>query len=279
LIEPYQYCLNFLQKNDYDHYISVLLAPKNKRKDLAALYAFNLELFRITHTLKEPLISEIRLRWWHDTIEKGQTGSPLVTALLKSIKRHSLPVEVFLHICETKILSLYDHTILNYKDLENYYYNTESLTIQLACQILESKEISACIKPSLHAGVAQGLKNLIRYLPIGIQQRKQIILQAILQEEKEKYRMHTQTTEIPYSQVTSMIFALTSKHYKSFIEAIETTQNLRRGAFLPIAIIPFYLNTIKKIGKKIFEPTLKLSHLHRQFLLIRSAWTGKFPSY
>lgn len=49
------YSLDILRAADRDRYISVLFAPKKKRRALAALYAFNAEIARIRENVHNPL--------------------------------------------------------------------------------------------------------------------------------------------------------------------------------------------------------------------------------
>jgi 15-cis-phytoene synthase len=45
-----------------------MAAPEAGRAELLALYAFNLEIARAGYVVSEPLLGEIRLRWWADAL-------------------------------------------------------------------------------------------------------------------------------------------------------------------------------------------------------------------
>ena len=79
-----------------DRYLSALLAPAAARDDLIALAAFAGELARIPATVSEPMIGEIRLQWWRDTLEAAGTdgapaaGHPIADALVRAARRHGI---------------------------------------------------------------------------------------------------------------------------------------------------------------------------------------------
>lgn len=52
-----------------------MAAEEPGRGRLMALYAFNLEVARVGYVASEPLLGEIRLRWWGDAIAEIYAGS------------------------------------------------------------------------------------------------------------------------------------------------------------------------------------------------------------
>ena len=61
---------------DPDRYLSALFAPADKRPLLLALYAFNIEIARVADTVREPMMGEIRLEWWRETLAGAKQGMP-----------------------------------------------------------------------------------------------------------------------------------------------------------------------------------------------------------
>ncbi len=58
-----------VRKGDPVRFRTALFAPPDAREGLFALYAFNLEIAKIAPMVSEPMIGEIRLQWWRDTLE------------------------------------------------------------------------------------------------------------------------------------------------------------------------------------------------------------------
>ncbi|MEO0035957.1 MAG: hypothetical protein RLZZ501_1980 [Pseudomonadota bacterium] len=84
--------LDLLRHGDRERFVAALFAPPDRRDDLIALYALNVELSRIREQAREPLAGLIRLQWWRDAVLGGQGGDghPLVGPLRAVIARHRL---------------------------------------------------------------------------------------------------------------------------------------------------------------------------------------------
>ncbi len=67
---------DLVRRADPDRYLSALFAPAAKRSLLHALYAFNIEIARVADTVREPMIGEIRLEWWRETLAGARQGMP-----------------------------------------------------------------------------------------------------------------------------------------------------------------------------------------------------------
>ncbi|MEJ2028057.1 MAG: squalene/phytoene synthase family protein, partial [Limibacillus sp.] len=76
LAEDYNYCAAEVRRFDHDRYLSLLLAAEPLRRSLLAIYAFNLEIARTAESVSEPMIGQIRLQWWRDSIEGLYGGAP-----------------------------------------------------------------------------------------------------------------------------------------------------------------------------------------------------------
>ncbi|MFN7003493.1 MAG: squalene/phytoene synthase family protein [Roseinatronobacter sp.] len=65
-----------VRQGDPDRHAATLAAPEGARAQLWALYAFNLEIARAPWVTQEPLIAEMRLQFWTDTLERIAAGTP-----------------------------------------------------------------------------------------------------------------------------------------------------------------------------------------------------------
>jgi len=86
------YAAALLRRDDRERFLTVLFAPPERREDLFALYALNVELSRIREQAREPIAGLIRLQWWRDALLAGEGGDghPLVEPLRLAIRRHTL---------------------------------------------------------------------------------------------------------------------------------------------------------------------------------------------
>ena len=68
---------DIVRRSDPDRWLaSRFIDDAAARADVIALYAFNDELARVAHTVREPLMGEIRLTWWREAIEEVSAGKP-----------------------------------------------------------------------------------------------------------------------------------------------------------------------------------------------------------
>src|SRR5271154_3133398 len=88
-----------VRRGDPDRYLATLFAPEAKRPLLHALYAFNIEIARVAETVREPMMGEIRLEWWRETLEGARDGRPrnhdTALALAELFAAVDLPAEPF----------------------------------------------------------------------------------------------------------------------------------------------------------------------------------------
>src|SRR3954466_5773874 len=91
-------CEATVRRADPDRYFAALFAPAEKRPLLFALYAFNHELARIGEVVHEPMMGEIRLQWWRETLEGAREGKPrthdVARAMAELFMRVDLPAEL-----------------------------------------------------------------------------------------------------------------------------------------------------------------------------------------
>jgi phytoene synthase len=89
-----------------DRYLAALLAPASKRSDLLALAAFSADLLRISVTVREPHLVQIRLQWWREALATpegaSRTGHPIADHLLANLDRRAISREVLLETIDAE---------------------------------------------------------------------------------------------------------------------------------------------------------------------------------
>ncbi len=59
-----------VRRYDHDRFMTAIFAPPVAREHLFAIYAFNIEIAKTGEVVSEPLIGQIRLQWWRDTLDR-----------------------------------------------------------------------------------------------------------------------------------------------------------------------------------------------------------------
>jgi len=70
-------CAQLVERGDPDRFAATMATPIAMRRVLFPLYAFNLEIARAPWMSAEPLIAEMRLQWWQDTLDQIAAGGPV----------------------------------------------------------------------------------------------------------------------------------------------------------------------------------------------------------
>jgi phytoene synthase len=157
-------CEAAVRKHDPDRYFSALFAPAEKRPLLLALYAFNYELARIAETVREPMMGEIRLQWWRETVDGAREGKPrahdVARALAGTFMRVDLPTHVFEAMIDARAFDFSPETFTDDAARDAYLDATSGNLMRLAARVLGAGQTQDEL--AREAGTAYGLAGLIR---------------------------------------------------------------------------------------------------------------------
>lgn len=155
------HCRDLVRDSARDRYLASLFAPDEKRRQLFALYALDIEIARIATAVSEPQIGLIRQQWWLDTLDGIYGGvvpaHPVAGELALVVKAAGLPQHALRGLVEARQFDLYDDPMLGLAELEAYLGETSSALIQMAALILAGEAAQAGAEAAGLAGVAYGL--------------------------------------------------------------------------------------------------------------------------
>lgn len=262
---------------DHGRYLTVLYAPREKRRSLLALYAFNVEIASVRDRIREPLPGEVRLQWWRDVLDgrAAADGHPVAEALLAAIREHGLPVETFQNYLDARIFDLYDDPMPTRNDLEGYCGETASALIQLAAMILDASSAPRFAELAGHAGCAQATTGILRLLPISRARGQCYVPKDILSAvgtSPRNFLAGNDTTGATHA--VSAMAALARQHLAAFECQASGLPETLRPAFLPLALTGAYLDMIEKDPASILKRTIELPVWRRHWLMLRRALRG-----
>lgn len=169
IAESMHACLNEVRRLDHDRFLSLQFAPAAKRPALIALYAFNAEIARVPEVVSEPMLGQIRLQWWRDTLEamkRGEArGHEAAVALAATDDTAHWPVDEMVQLIDARERDLDDAPFETLSDLELYAEGTSSRLMMLAAQAIAGPEARAASDAIKAAGIAYALTGLLRALP------------------------------------------------------------------------------------------------------------------
>ena len=79
---------------DPERRLALAYVPAARRAALAALWDLDVTLGAVLATGSDPMISQIRLAWWREALEKLDHAGPPAEPLLQALARHVLPAGI-----------------------------------------------------------------------------------------------------------------------------------------------------------------------------------------
>jgi len=161
------HCAGEVRTHAPDRYLATLLAPPEAREALFALYAFDHEIGKVRHIVREPMAGLIRLQWWRDALDAVALGAPpghpvaeaLAAARLPEHARSRLHAAIDARERELEDLPFADHAAL-----EAHLEATGAGITLVALDILDAGHGAAALA-GRHLGLARGTAELLRAAP------------------------------------------------------------------------------------------------------------------
>ena len=122
-----------VRQADPDRWLSSrFVADQQARADLIMLYAFEAELMGIPTRVTQPLLAEMRYRWWADQMDgvfagEARKGHPVLEALTDVVARHGLDRAPFDALIEAHIGRVHGQP----HDLDAFYVGPMQVAVRL----------------------------------------------------------------------------------------------------------------------------------------------------
>jgi phytoene synthase len=175
-------CADQVRRQDRDRYLTALFAPAERREDLFALYAFNLEVAKTAEVVSEAMVGRIRLQWWREAVDEIYGGRPrahaVVEPLAQVVDRHGLPRAPFDRLLDTREADLDGEPPADLTALEAYAEGTAASLFALTLGVLGlgivdgPSDQEPAAEAAHHLGVAWALTGLARAVPFHARQKR-----------------------------------------------------------------------------------------------------------
>jgi phytoene synthase len=266
------YCADLVRESDFDRYAASLFAPPERRVQLLALYAFNVEIARVRDQISQPLAGEIRLQWWADVLSGKSAGdaqaNPVAAQLLQIIEACRLSRASLSELIEAHRFDLYDEPMQTAAEMAGYLDQTAGKLFLLGARVLGAA--APITRSSLldalahHASLAVGLTSLIGAMPRHAA-RRQLYVPL---EQLEQFGANVDAVFAGQSSIelTRLVRSLTDEAAREFDEAMKLLPGIdaaMRPGFLLLALVPQRLKRLDRDGYDPFrlKPLSRLSRL------------------
>jgi phytoene synthase len=164
------FCHKQVHRLDRDRLMCAMVANQEKRGSLLALLAFNLEIATIPELVSEPMLGEIRLQWWRDTLDDLYAGNPVAhpvaQGLVATIEKAGLSKSLFDGYLDARAFDLKGQAPASLMELENYAEGTAGALHELMAEALGVAALAADRQQRVraaarHSGVAWALSGLL----------------------------------------------------------------------------------------------------------------------
>ncbi|MBV9542065.1 MAG: squalene/phytoene synthase family protein [Alphaproteobacteria bacterium] len=259
---------------DPDRYLSALFAPAEKRPLLFALYAFNIEIARVADTVRQPMMGEIRLEWWRETLAGAKQGVPrnhdVARALTDLLLRVDLPIELFEGMLTARGFDSSAEAFADRAQVEAYCDATSGNLMRLAARILGGEMEEA----AHHGGIAYALAGILRSLPHHIARHKLYLpldLIGVMNLTPEEIFHGGERAKVK-AAVNQM--ALWAGEHCAVAKKLRVPKALL-PAFLPASLVPLFLRRVTKRAADPLTQTAALPIHRRQVRLLSAAMRGR----
>ena len=251
------YCANLVRTHDFPRYASTLFLPGVHRRPLLAIYAFNVEISRIRDQVSQPLPGEMRLQWWTDMLEGaghgGVEGNPVAAELLQTIAEFRLPVAPLSRLIEEHQFDLYNDPMPSMAALEGYVTDTSAALLSLGARVAVPP--SAVIDHlARHAGLAQGMAQVIAVLPLDAARRQLFLPLQLLQQHGSGMEEVFSGKQTPRARAAiDQLAGDARKHLSTAFELLTHVPPQVRPVFLPLALVR---RDLTRMSRADFDPFL-----------------------
>jgi 15-cis-phytoene synthase len=270
------FCADLVRSHDFVRYASTLFMPAAQRRALLAIYAFNAEISRVREQVSQPLPGEMRLQWWTDMLagagHGGIEGNPVAAELLLAIRDYRLPVDPLSRLIDEHQFDLYNDPMPSMAALEGYINDTASALFSLAARVVA--------RPSdhlaRHAGLAQGLVQVIAALPWDAARRQLFVPLQLLQQHgsgAEEVFLGKQTPQA--RAAIDQLIGEGRGHLKTAFELLTGVPPEVRPVFLPLALVRRDLKRMSRADSDPFVPRTP-SRLRTLWTLWRASRSPEF---
>lgn len=239
--ETAAFCADLVRTHDFARYAATLFLPPAQRRALLALYAFNVEISRVRDQVSQPLPGEIRMQWWTDMLTgagHGEVeGNPVAAELLQTTSEFRLPAEPLLRLIEEHQFDLYNDPMPSMAALEGYVTDTAAALFSLGARIVAPP--SAVIDHlARHAGLAQGMAQVIAALPFDAARRQLFLPLQLLQQHGSGTEEIYSGKQTPRSRAAiDQLAGEARKHLDTAFELLTHLPRQVRPIFLPLALV------------------------------------------
>ena len=259
----------------------MLFAPAARREALFALYAFNYEIARVRESVTQPMLGQIRLQWWRESIAAAFEGDPVrhhpVAEALTSAIRELAPTRAhFDRLIEARETDLDDQPPASLAALGEYAEASSGRLVRLALEVLGVDDPDAG-EAGLHVGIAYSVVGLLRAMPFHARAGRRFIpadIAARSRLSEQDYRALHSTPAL--RSATAELAAAASRHLDLARAHRAKIPRSALPALLPAVVAQRSLLRLERAAYDPFDPALALPDPLQSWRLAAAVLLNRF---
>lgn len=265
-----------VREHDPDRYIATLFAPAPARPALMSLYAFNIDVARIPEAVSEPMLGEIRLQWWRDALatlqQGGITGNPVADALGVAMRERNLPRMLLTGAIDARSFDLSGDVMPDRQAMKAYLAKTSGSLFAGAARIIANGPAPGAERIAAEAGYLWGLTGLLRTLPLHLSRgRFYLPASAFIDAGGDPHRLLHGEADPPAQLALDRLREEAREAWRELRGAVNVLPPAERTAFLPLALVPAYLDAVAAQAERPLDAVAEINPLKR---MMRLTWAA-----
>ena len=260
---PFSDCAQELRRHDRGRYLAALFAPADRREDLFALYAFNLELAKTAELVSEALLGRIRLQWWRESLDGIYDGQPrrhaVITPLAAAVGRHGLSRVHFVQLIEGRAFDLEPEPPETLDHLTAYAAATSASLVLLALEVLGVRD-GAAVEAGRAVGIAWALTGLLRAVPFHARQKRLYLPRDRVEAAGvDLGGLFELRASAELARVVGELAATAAEHLAAARRLRARVPRRALPALLPGRLASAYLGVLAQAGYDPFDPAVQVA--------------------
>lgn len=272
--DSFSACGITVRRHDPDRYFASLFAPVSARPYLHALYAFVYEIARVAESVCDPMLGEIRLEWWRETVLGAREGKPrahdVARDLADVLSAVDLPQDLFDRMIAARRFDSSPDNFARLAQLEDYAADTSGTLMQLAARILGAGDRHDA--QAKDAGIGYALIGILRAVPFQAARRKLFLPRDVLDAvDLSPEELFAGKGEAKMKAVTKLIVLRAQDHLEKARSLGKPGRAL--AALLPAALVPLYAKRLMRVDP--FRHPTDIATHRKQWALLSAAMRGR----
>lgn len=130
----------YLKENDYNRYLITIFFPEKYRESIQVIYAFSCEIASIKIMINNPLMAQIRLKWWQEAINDIYSDTIrqhyIIKPLASIIHKYKIDYKYFDKILLARSYDFCDEEIITKVEFNKYITDIYVTIDQIVLKIL-----------------------------------------------------------------------------------------------------------------------------------------------